>query len=223
MIVALGHYSRTGKDTFVRECIAEIKRIDPTIPCHRFSFASKLKDISHQLFGGFGLEDEEFYNTPEGEKYRDIKLPIIDLTPVEIWIGVGNKLREVYPEVWRDYVLLNRKPGVTFIADTRFPNEFWAIREDSPENLLIKMIRPGVGPRQSKSDRALLDIGRLDWDFVMGGTLEDVIEDARDIAAYIAGLRDLPPRHHDREQLLGCAEIDWLAIEKEELCVPTTA
>lgn len=222
MIVALGHYSRTGKDTFVRECMAEIKRIDSTIPCHQFSFAAKLKDISHQLFGGFGLEDEEFYNTPEGEKYRDIPLPVIEMTPVEIWIGVGNKLREVYPEVWRDYVLFNRQPGVTFIADARFPNEFEAIREDSPENLLIKMIRPGVGPRQSKSDRALLGVGRLEWDFVMGGTLGNVIQDARDIAAYIAGLRDLPPRDHFREQYLWNKEVEWLSAE-EAPCVPTTA
>ena len=218
MIIALGHYSRTGKDTFVNECIHEIRRIDPTIPCHKLSFAWKLKDICHQLFQGFGLEPPEFYESEVGAAQRDIPLGVIDLTPVEIWIEVGNKLREVYPEVWRDYVMHNRQPGITFIPDCRFFNEVEAVREDSHENVLIKMVRPGRQPRDSRSDRELLAYDG--WDFVLGGdNVDAVIQSAREFAAWLAGRRSRPQRDLKRET--------WLLEEErqvlEESCEITTA
>ena len=217
MIIGLGHYSRTGKDTFADEFIKELHRGDAFFPAKKLSFASKLKQISHELYAGFGMREEAFYNTKAGAPYRDIPLEFINKTPVEIWIEVGMKLREVYPNTWRDYVLNNVSEGITLIPDVRFPNEAAAIQDSGIDNILIKMVRPGVAPRDSDADTALL--GYSDWDYILGGfQVENVKHDARRFAAWVLGTIAKPTRDLQREA--------WLLEEErkamEQQCAITT-
>jgi len=155
-----GHYSRTGKDTvaLAMKVIGEEKGLNVQIR----PFAGKLKAVAHDLYGHLGLKDMDFYNTPRGEEYRDVKLPVINKTPVEIWIELGNLLRDVYQGTWIDYVMNANLEGVdiVIIPDVRFPNEVKAIQERG--GFVCQVTRPGVKPRDSSSDRALL--GFDGWD-----------------------------------------------------------
>jgi len=217
MIIGLGHYSRTGKDTFVDSCIHEIKRMNPSLIVKKLSFAWKLKEISTELFTAYGMQEPGFYDTDEGAPYRDVPLDRIEKTPVQIWIEVGNKMREVYVEVWRDYVLSQCTADITFIPDCRFSNEISAVKTDA-NNVLIKMMRPGRGPRDSVSDRALLEFEG--WDYLLGGDdIADVHSAAWEFANWLSGTGPRPERDRSREA--------WLAEEEakmlEESCELTTA
>ena len=76
-IIGLGHYSRTGKDTFANALVQDITdRSRGNTRIKKIPFAWKLKQICHDLYAWDGLREPEFYDTSEGEKFRDIKLPI---------------------------------------------------------------------------------------------------------------------------------------------------
>lgn len=152
-ILGLGHYSRTGKDTFAKY----LKAIgaESGLRVELRAFAQKLKQICHDLYGWAGLREAAFYETPEGAPYRDQVLPSLGMTPVDIWVKAGMAMREVYPDTWIDCVL--RAPpecDLLVITDVRFPNEAEAIRRAGGH--LIKIERPGVVPRDTPADTALL-------------------------------------------------------------------
>jgi len=168
-IIGLGHYSRTGKDTIANALIASLAAQAPTLKAAKKPFAWKLKQICFELYAWDGMREPELYETKEGEPLRDLPLPTIGKTPVQIWIDMGTPaVREkVYIDTWIDY-LLNTDHGVDVLVvpDVRFENEVAAIRKLGGK--IIKVVRPGYGPRKSVADRALL--GFYGWDFVAGGS-----------------------------------------------------
>ncbi len=48
-IIGLGHYSRTGKDTIANYTVDIIRELDPTLRVAKIPFATKLKQIAHEL------------------------------------------------------------------------------------------------------------------------------------------------------------------------------
>lgn len=166
-IIGLGHYSRTGKDSFANFLIDALQ--ERGIVAKKIPFAWKLKDVTHQLYGWAGLREAEFYDTKHGEPFRDVVLPSLGMTPVQVWVAFGTPaVREkVYDRTWIDYVLnSNHDCEVLIIPDVRFPNEVAAIREQ--DGTLIKVVRPGFGPRQTVADQAL--VGFTGWDNVIGSS-----------------------------------------------------
>jgi hypothetical protein len=170
LFLGFGHYSRTGKDTTANYFLSHygdgvLKR----------SFAWKLKQITYELYAWAGLMPPEYYETPEGAKARDIKLPGLDMTPVEVWVAFGTEAirKNVYQGTWVDYLLKNdHKCDVLVIPDVRFPNEAEAIKTAGGK--IVKVVRPGYGPRNTVADRAL--IGYDGWDYVIGesGEMDDL-------------------------------------------------
>ena len=71
---------------------------DPNFTIGKRSFAYKLKQVCHELYGWAGLREPEFYETPDGEQYREVILPEIGKSPRQIWIDMGTKAvrRHVY-------------------------------------------------------------------------------------------------------------------------------
>jgi hypothetical protein len=192
IIVGLGHYSRTGKDTFANALVDWIGR-HSKLKAGKIPFAWKLKDICHQLYAWDGLREAAFYDTPEGEKFRDIKLPTIGKTPVEIWVAMGTPAvrEQVYMNTWIDYLLKSDHGlDVLVVPDVRFPNEVAAIRELG--GTCHKIVRPGYGPRDTVADKALL--GFTGWDYIWGahGDIDRLRVEAYRIGAAIAGLDDWP-------------------------------
>jgi hypothetical protein len=175
MVIGLGHYSRTGKDTLCKAILEEAQTRD--IRATRLSFADKLKDISHQLYGWAGLREAEVYDRrPE---LRDIPLEPIGLTPVEIWIEVGNKMRDVYGRTWVDLVRSQIPQwDLVVITDVRFPNEVDMIKS-FPQSLLCKVVRPGVRPRNSISDQSLYNVDWYDTTFNNSGGFDKVGREAK--------------------------------------------
>lgn len=162
-IIGLGHASRVGKDTFADMLVEEFKRQESDNLVVKRPFAWKLKQIAHDLYAWDGMREPEWYDLEEGAPYRDTPLPTIGKTPVEIWVALGTPaIREqVYQNTWIDYVLKGTIADMLIIPDVRFPNEIDAIRQMG--GTLIHVVRPGVEPRNTVADRALLSYDG--WDY----------------------------------------------------------
>lgn len=193
-ILGLGHYSRTGKDTIANAVITEINRLDPGVRVKKVPFAWKLKQIAYELYSWDGLREPEFYDTKEGESFRDIVLPTIGKTPVQIWIDLGNCLRdEVYPLTWVQYNIKGvEDTDVLIIPDVRFFNEVECTQDNGDTTILAKVVRPGYGPRPSISDRTLLPY--RGWNFVVGasGLMSELQEWGTIFALHLVGRSELP-------------------------------
>lgn len=216
-IIGLGHYSRTGKDTFANALVTDIYgRSKGNSRVRKIPFAWKLKDICHQLYAWDGLREAEFYDTPEGEKYRDIKLPTIGKTPVEIWVAMGTPAvrEQVYSNTWIDYLLKSALGlDVLVIPDVRFPNEVQAIREMG--GTLIKVVRPGYGPRNTVADRAL--IGWNGWDYVIGssGRMSELSDWASAFGLSLESNLGMPPQTAEQRRTAMAVEVisaDWFKV-----------
>ena len=79
-IIAVGHYSRVGKDTFANYLTEELNEYAPTLKVTKLNFAWKLKDIAHQLYAWAGVREPEYYDTPGGAIARDVILPALGMT-----------------------------------------------------------------------------------------------------------------------------------------------
>lgn len=123
IIVAFGHRSRVGKDTCGKFLDSALRTAG--IRAKRVSFAAKLKEVSYIAYSWAGLRQGAYYETEEGAKARQVKLPALGLTPVEVWVEVGNKFREIFMDTWLNATLLADYPNidVIIITDLRFPNE----------------------------------------------------------------------------------------------------
>jgi len=85
-----------------------------------FSFASKLKSVARDLFSDqFEIVPGKEQTTSQMHKNRNL------------YVDVGQKMREIDPNVWTNYVLKETR-GVNFaiIDDLRFKNEMDALKSD---------------------------------------------------------------------------------------------
>ncbi len=184
-IIGIGHYSRVGKDTFANGLIDMLGEMDPTLKVGRRSFASKLKQITHDLYAWAGLQNEAYYNDPATEHLRDTVLPLLGMTPVEVWVRFGTPaVRErVYDRTWIDYLLkTDHGLDVIVIPDVRFPNEIDAIREVGGH--LIKIVRDGYGPKMTVADLALINY--TGWDNVIGDRPPMVVDGIKNLQHWAA-------------------------------------
>lgn len=131
MIIGLGHQSRVGKDTVGNYLVKEHG-------FNRYAFADVLKQAAYNLFRIYGLRDAAYYE--QNPVARNEKLDSINLTPVELWIAYGTKMREIYEYLWVDLVIESLiLPAV--ITDVRYPNEARAIKDAG--GVLVKVTRKG--------------------------------------------------------------------------------
>lgn len=167
MIIALGHRSGHGKDTFA-EIFQEILGKDKV---YIRSWADAVKETAQKLYGHLGLRDRNFYNTREGREIRNFKLPKIDLTPVEIWVKVGEGMREIYWDTWKDQLLnyYSSLPPDTIliVPDTRHINE-----ADSAD-YTIRVVNPRVPDRSGLSIDHILQTYDFHCTIINDGTLEE--------------------------------------------------
>jgi hypothetical protein len=174
MIIGIGHRSGHGKDTCAKMILDWCK--DKDVPSkntiYQLSFAWKLKDICYQVYGWAGLREAEYYDTDEGRTARNIPLVALGLTPVEIWVLVGEKFREVYPRTWVSWVQNNTTKTVHVICpDCRHPNEMDVV------DYAIKVHNPRVVNREGLSiDDMLESWNGWDAEIINDGTLEELRE-----------------------------------------------
>lgn len=195
-IIGLGHYSRAGKDTFANLLVSYLK----PLRAEKVAFAWKLKDICHQLYSWAGVREPEYYETDEGAAARQVVLPTLNLTPVQLWVNMGTPAirGQVYDATWLDFVLKSDHDcDVLIIPDVRFPNEAEAIRQAGGQ--LAKVVRTGYGP-STDIDCILSDFNG--WDFVFGPTLSALEWQAATLAHAIRSQSQWTQSRVEREQIL---------------------
>ena len=117
-VIGLGCTAQVGKDTaaeyWEEKYPGKVKRV---------GFADKLKQICMLLFG---LSYEQCYGPKEVKEAID---PRYGKTPREIMQGVGEKMREIYPDIWVDTVFYTTIPewqkegfDCFVVSDVRYPN-----------------------------------------------------------------------------------------------------
>jgi len=184
LIIGIGHRRRVGKDTLGN--LLWKRLIHAGVKPARDAFARKLKKAAHRIFAYGGLlEPQQYDHNPD---LREKPLPAIGKSPREIWIEVGNKLREVDPAVWIRSVIdapAHQNAGVLLVTDTRYPNEVQAIHECG--GMVIKIVRPGIPEFRDVADSALADMPDSEWDLVVAndGDLDALEAKADGVAGFI--------------------------------------
>jgi len=168
-IIAFGHRKETGKSTAAKLLSTHLRCENPELKIVDVSFAAKLKDVSFQLFGWAGLKRGVYYESHYKDK--EIKLPF-GLTPRDIWIATGNKMREIYSDVWIQCAL-NVDADFIIISDLRYRNEAAIIRRLSGTLICMNRDVP------KGTDSAEIDLEYWDdWDAIIAnnGTLNELSE-----------------------------------------------
>jgi hypothetical protein len=153
-IIAFAHRKRVGKDSAAKFLETALRVGRPGIKTAKLSFASRLKEVCYMMFGWAGLQPGIFYEDDKNASLREVVLPKVGMTPREIWIKVGNKMREIYADIWIDNALCGSpNADILIITDLRFTNE--ADKVHSLGGKVIKIIRPGIEVSDDASDCAL--------------------------------------------------------------------
>lgn len=122
-IIAFGHRQDVGKSTAARFLAAELRLKGENVV--QAGFADKVKDVAYQLYAWAGLQPGHHYELLENYHLKNIVLPKISRTPRDLWIGVGNGIRQAtgYDGTWLDYLFKTLKFETLIITDLRFPAE----------------------------------------------------------------------------------------------------
>ena len=170
-IIAFGHRKRTGKDTAGGILQNQLIERAPYLRVAQVSFATKLKEVSYEMFKWGGIQPGPFYERPENAHLREIVLPLLGKTPRQIWIEVGNLMRDVHPEVWiRNAIYVDA--DVVIVRDLRYHNEANVIEEMGGDR--YKMVRDCVERGTDVADCNLDDY--TEWTAIVqnNGTLRDL-------------------------------------------------
>lgn len=169
-ILAFGHQKRTGKDTAAKFLTSYVRTNCKNSNIQHHGFADKLKAVCYDLYKWSGLEPGWYYDT--NPIAREVILPKIGLTPRQIWISVGQALREkVYENTWLEYLFHNAKCSTLIIRDMRFPTEADFILQNGGK--IYKILRPSIPHTSDAADDPLLDYDKWTGVIVNDGTLND--------------------------------------------------
>jgi hypothetical protein len=172
LIVAFGHRKRTGKDTAAGLLQAHLNRLSP-LKVQQVSFATKLKEISYELFKWGGLQPGPFYEIEANAHLREVVLPLLGKTPRQIWIEVGNLMRQVHPEVWiKNALWADADTDVIIVRDMRYFNEAGEV--ESQQGLRYKMIRDSAPVSNDVADCNLDTYDRWTELIYNNGSLADL-------------------------------------------------
>lgn len=139
LVIGFGCTAQVGKDTAAeyleKKYPGRVKRV---------AFADKLKVVAMELFG---LSWEQCYGSQQVKEAVD---PRYGMTPREILQGIGEKMRQVYPDIWIDTVFNTTIPEFQkqgfdcfVISDVRYPNEGNKIHNIGGK--VVRVVRTGSG------------------------------------------------------------------------------
>lgn len=169
LVIGFGHKSRVGKDTCTKFLVTLLRM--GKVNVQHISFAKKLKEVCHDLYGWAGLKDATHYENYPEDRYRI--LPAIGKSPLTIWVEVGNAIRGVYSETWVKAALLSATADVVVVSDVRFPNEVDVILEQ-PGGRVYKVVNDKAPMLDTESDKALDSFEGWTGVFENNGTMNDL-------------------------------------------------
>lgn len=197
MIIAISGKAQSGKDTvcrMIQYCIAHCKF--PGLPTYQFGIKdcegepdSSLERMSRFFtfrFAEFLKDSAAAILDCERERFEDINFKNSEISwiledgkPITVrrfMQRFGTALRREFSEYfWADSILRYRRLGNMLIPDLRYKTELEAIKNKDPENIIIRVNRPGVQLMDHSSETELDDY--KDWDYVIenDGTLNDLL------------------------------------------------
>lgn len=169
-IIAFGHYSDVGKDTAANMALRHLRTSRHDINTQKVEFARPLKDMTYFLYRWTGIHEPDYYET--NRKARDVVIEALGMTMVELWVAVGQAMRNnVYEHTWT-VAALDCDCELLILSDLRFPVEVEELRKH--DSLLIQVVREGHEPRDTEADQAL--VGWDGWDHVIenNGSMHDL-------------------------------------------------
>lgn len=183
MIVGVGGYARSGKDT----AAAGLTEIG----FKRVAFADKLREFLYAL-NPIVVSNADFGQAPEEVTH----VRLADVIDERGWDGYkegyyGAEIRQLLQRlgtecgrqiisdtIWID-AALNGRDGDIVVTDVRFPNEARAIRDRG--GLMVRINRPGVGPVNNHPSETSLDAFVFDAYIDNDGTVEDLHHKIREV------------------------------------------
>lgn len=102
-ILCFGQASGVGKDTAARIAMKRCRETSWHYPRH-LKFSGPLKEEAYRLFEPYGMQPGDFYERPENAHLRDVVLPRLGLTPRQVWIKLGDQLRQIHEGVFVDRI-----------------------------------------------------------------------------------------------------------------------
>lgn len=177
-IIALGHQQQAGKSTLASFLITVLRVRYPGLKIKQASFASGLKDISHELFGYLGVKNADYY-----EQHYEEKANILPCgkTVRDIWIHVGDGMRAINKSVWIQKALKS-DCDILIISDLRFVDEAKAI--EAIGGCCVKVNRD-VPRGNNPAETSLLGYGNWCKEIDNTGTLKDLYTKAEELADYL--------------------------------------
>lgn len=181
MIIGISGKAGSGKDTAAK--MLEVLYANPDISYEDFvnkryknfadiqivHFADTLKETAQVLFRIGEWET----NTQEGKKTT---INWIGKTVRELLQGIGQGLRDaIDPNLWVKILFANTEGWSNYIiADVRYPNEVYAIKERN--GILLRIDRKGAGAGNHSSETALDNYKEWDVHIENNGSIEDLFE-----------------------------------------------
>ena len=172
-LIGLGCTAQVGKDTAAEYWEKKYPGI-----VKRVGFADKLKEVCMLLFG---LSHEQCYGSKEIKEAID---PRYGISPRAIMQGVGEKMREIYPNIWVDTVFYTTIPTYLengfdcfIVSDVRYPNEGDKVHKEG--GTLVKVLRDEGGVihgAQHSSETAMKNYTNFDFIIDNNGTFEAYYE-----------------------------------------------
>lgn len=179
LILGLAGHAGAGKDAAAAALVAE--------GWVRVAFADKLKQVAYALNPLVFFRGEiqrlqtvvDTYGWEVAKQEPDVRALLQRL-------GTDAARTHLGADVWVDAAFNDLPPDVNVvITDVRFPNEVEQVRKAGGSVALVS--RPGVGPVNGHVSESALSHLAPDWDVINEGTVEDLHEDMKQLAAELAG------------------------------------
>lgn len=179
-IIALHGFAQSGKDTVA-------KFLEEEAGYKRLAFADALRDVLYALnpiIGQGAVGPLRLRTIVDGWSWDEAKVDIPEIRELLQRMGTEAGRKILGENVWVNIVLKQIKdhPGQRFvITDLRFDNEMDALSDYGADVLLVKIVRPGVGPVNSHTSDAGIEDRYFDVILHNNGSLDDLRDETVDL------------------------------------------
>lgn len=165
-LIGLSGYAQSGKDT-VGRIITEHYGHEPV------SFSDKLREFLYAQRVIY-LPDGRLLNDVVDEiGWEEARLVYPVIRELQQYTGTDAGRNLIYDRIWVDASMRSMLPGQPYVfTSVRFPNEAEVITEAG--GVLLRVVRPGVGPVNAHMSDTQLDGWRFDGIVVNSGTILDL-------------------------------------------------